>query len=42
MYSPEDVIIYLDVFVFISLIAFFTILIKGSSLFINKKNNGRI
>ena len=41
MHSPEEVIIYLDVFVFVSLIAFFAILFKSKSLFI-KKNNGKI
>ena len=39
MFSPEEVIIYLDVFVFISLIAFFAILFGSSRLF-SKKNNG--
>ena len=38
MYSPEEVIIYLDIFVFISLVVFFIILYKSSSLFRNKKS----
>ena len=37
MHSPEEVIIYLDVFIFVSLIAFFAILFKSKSLFIKKK-----
>ena len=41
MYSPEEVIIYLDIFVFVSLIAFFIILYKSSSMFRNKKSKGR-
>ncbi len=36
MHSPEEVIIYLDIVVFVSLIAFFIILYKSSSLFRNK------
>ena len=38
MNSPEEVIIYLDIVVFVSLIAFFIILYKSSSLFRNKKS----
>ena len=38
MYNPEEVIIYLDIFVFISLIAFFVILFNSSSLFRKKKS----
>ena len=38
MFSPEEVIIYLDIFVFISLIAFFVFLFKSGSLFRNKKS----
>ena len=40
MYSPEEVIIYLDIIAFISLIIFFVILFKSSSLFRNKKSEG--
>ena len=42
MNHPEEVIIYLDIFVFLILIVFFIILYKSHSLFSNKKNNGRI
>ena len=38
MHNPEEVIIYLDIFIFLSLIAFFGILFKSSSLFRNKKS----
>ena len=41
MNNPEQLIIYLDIFAFLLLLAFF-ILLSKSSLFINKKNNGRI
>jgi len=33
MNNPEQLIIYLDIFTFILLIAFFTVLFKSSSLF---------
>ena len=41
MNNPGEVIIYLDIFVFTLLIAFFALLFKSKSLFI-KKNNGKI
>ena len=37
MNNPEQVIIYLDIFAFLLLLAFFILLFKSSSLFINKK-----
>ena len=42
MNNPVQLIIYLDILAFLLLLAFFMILFKGSNLFINKKNNGRI
>ena len=42
MHSPEEVIIYLDIFVFTLLIAFFALLFKSSSLLIGKKKEDRI
>jgi len=41
MNNPQQLIIYLDIFAFLSLLAFFILLFKSSSLFI-KKNNGKI
>ena len=41
MDNPEQLIIYLDIFAFVMLIAFFVILFKSNSLFMDKKN-GRI
>ena len=41
MNNPEQLIIFLDIFAFLLLLAFFILLFKSSSLFI-KKNNGRI
>ncbi len=38
MHNTVEVFIYLDIFVFISLIAFFIIVFKSSSLFRNKKS----
>ena len=38
MHNTKDLIIYLDIFVFISLIAFFAILFKSSSFLGNKKS----
>ena len=35
MNNPEQVFIYLDIFTFVVLIAFFTLLFKSSSLFRN-------
>ncbi len=37
MNNPEQLIIYLDIFAFLLLLAFFILLFKSSSLFINKK-----
>ena len=37
MHNPEEVIMYLDIFVFIGLIAFFVILFRSRNLFRNKK-----
>ena len=42
MKNPEQVIIYLDISAFFLLLAFFVLLFKSSSIFINKKNNVRI
>ena len=42
MNSPVALIIYLDIFVFIGLIAFFITLFKSGSIFSNKKSSGRI
>ena len=38
MHNTEELIIYLDIFAFISLIVFFVILFKSNSLFGNKKS----
>ena len=38
MTNPQQLIIYLDIFAFLSLLAFFIILFKSSSLFIKKNN----
>ena len=38
MNTSEELIIYIDIFVFISLIVFFIILFKSSGLFRNKKS----
>ena len=42
MNNTEHLIIYLDIFAFLLLLAFFILLFKSSSLFINNKNNGRL
>ena len=42
MDNPEQLIIQLDVFAFMILIAFFVILFKSKSLFKDKKKDGRI
>ena len=42
MNNPEQVIIFLDIFAFLILLAFFALLFNSKSLFINKKNNSRI
>ena len=41
MNNPEQLIIYLDIFAFLLILAFFILLLKSSSFFM-KKNNDRI
>ncbi len=42
MNNPGEVIIYLDIFVFTLLIAFFALLFKSSSLILGKEKEDRI
>ena len=42
MNNPQQLIIYLDIFAFVLLIAFFVILFKSNSLFKHNKKEGRI
>ena len=42
MNNPEQLIIYLDIFTFLILIAFFGILFKSNSFFKDNKRDGRI
>ncbi len=42
MKDPEQLIIYLDIFTFVLLIAFFLILCKSNNLFKDNKKGGRI
>ena len=42
MNNPHQLIIFLDIFAFLLLIAFFMILFKSNSLFKDKKKEGRI
>ncbi len=42
MNNPQQLIIYLDIFAFVLLIAFFVILFKSNSLFKDNKKEGRI
>ena len=42
MNNTEQLIIYLDIFTFITLIAFFGVLFKSNSFFKDKKRDGRI
>ena len=42
MNNPEQLIIYLDIVVFVCLITFFVILFKSRSLFKDKKTNRKI